>query len=570
LPTARTWTRLAANKPLVLLVALVLALVLADAVWLSAYRHGGAMNIDEAGYLNMSLNDYRALRQGGLSGFVTTINAQPTQAPLVPALAALAFLVRGQPTFLSAFAVQLLAYIIVIVATYSMGSLIADRWVGLVSALAAASLPIMVHYIHDYSFAVPAAAAASVAIWAGLRADWMRLKRFAVVWGVALGAMLVARTMTIAFIPAFGLIAVLQVVASPQRKRSLIGVVCGLGAAVLVAGPWYLAQGYSVWKYLTSFGYGAASDRYGAARSLLSPMSWLSTARDNVNQHLWVPLAVVLVAGGVALVAMLTVRLVRRELPSARATIGSPWFYLAVVVAEGLLALQSSRNVGSAFLAPLLPAMLVLAVAGLARACMRRRRCLCIALGVVAALCLPSLITTTAFNAAAGQPVALDVPYLGSFNVVDLRDQYLAYASMQSELDLGDLRGAKWRRANDALMSAVDNATGGSAQMPFVFAFNHSLINANTLQWEELMYYGISPAIYLLSAAANGEAGYAAQLEGMLGSGHGVVLISSDPRGMFPPVLDQEAVRSSIAKAGFALSGLVPLPDGACVEVWVR
>jgi 4-amino-4-deoxy-L-arabinose transferase-like glycosyltransferase len=569
MPTSKVRARLTANKPLILLVALVLALVLADVVWLSADRHGGAMDIDEAGYLSMSVNDYHALRQGGLEGLVRTADAQPTQAPLVPGLTAFVYLVRGRPTFLGAFAVQLLAYVIVILATYSIGSLIANRWVGLVSALATASLPIMVHYIHEYSFAVPAAAAVSVAIWAALRADWMRLRRFTVVWGVALGAMLIARTMTIAFLPAFGLMAVLQVAASPQRKRSLTGVACGLAAAVVVAGPWYLAQGRSVWQYLTSFGYGAASSQYGT-RSLLSPASWLVPARGNLNEYVWLPLAVVLAAGGVALMTALVRMLLRRRLPSARTVIGSPWFYLGVVVAEGLLALQSSRNGGSAFPAPILPAMVVLAVAGLARTGVRRRSYVCVALGAVVALCLPSLIATTALNTAAGQPASVDLPGLGPTTVVDARDQYINYASAEGELNLGDLRGVKWRRANDDLMSAVDSVVGAPPRMPVVFAFVHSLVNTNTLQWEELMFQGASPAIYLLSASASGSAGYSAQLYQMLGSGHGVVLLSSDPVGMFPPVLDQMAVRGSLVKLGFALKRTTPLPDGSDVKVWAR
>ena len=526
------------------------------------------MDIDEAGYLSMSINDYHALRQGGLEGLVRTADAQPTQAPLVPMVSSLAFRVFGRPTFIGAFAVQLLAYLIVIVTTYSIGSMLASRWVGLVAALAAASVPLMIEYTHEYIFAVPAAAAANVAIWAALRSDWMRRKRFTVVWGIALGAMLITRTMTIAFLPSFALLAAVQVVGSAQRRRSLIGVACGLGAGVLVAGPWYSAQGSTVWRYLTAFGYGAASARHGAARSPLSPMSWLATAHRDVNAYVWLPLAVVLVAGVVALLTALMMRLVRRRLPSVRTIIGSPWFYLAVVVAEGLLVLQSSRNLGSGFPAPVFPAMLVLAVAGLAKAGLRRRSYGCVAMGIVAALCLPSLIATTGFNKAAGQ--AVDLPGLGSFTIVDARDAYLIYASQYGELNLGDLRGAKWRRANDDLMSAVDSVVGAPPQMPVVFAFDHSLVNTNTLQWEELMSHGVSPAIYLLSTSAIGSAGYSAQLYQMLGSGHGVVLLSSDPVGMFPPVLDQMAVRGSLAQLGFALKRMVPLPDGSDVEVWAR
>jgi 4-amino-4-deoxy-L-arabinose transferase-like glycosyltransferase len=570
LASRRVWTRLAANKPPLLLAGLVLALLAANVAWLLVNRHGGAMDIDEAGYQSISITDYNALRHGGLTGLVTAVNSQPTQAPLVPLLSSFAYLVVGRPSFVGAFAVQLLAYLIIIVATYSIGSMLANRWAGLVSALAVASLPIMVDYTHDYSFAVPAAAAATVAIWAALRSDRMRLKRFTLIWGIAIGAMVITRTMTIALVPSFALLAALHVIGSPRPKRSLIGVVLGLGAAAAVAGPWYSAQGASVWRYLTSFAYGPASAQQGVARSLLSPSSWLRSAAWEVNSHVYLPLAVVLVVGVVALATAFMTRVVRHQLPSLRTVVGSPWIYLAVIVAGGVLALQSTRNGGSGFSGPILPAMLVLAVSAIATVRSGRRVYECVALGAVVVLCLPSLITKTGFNTATGQPVSLGLPGLGSFKVIDARDNYLAYASRMGELDLGDSRGFKWRRTNDELLSALDDVVGTAAQLPVVFSFAHSLVNTNTLLWEELMFHGVSPAIYLLTPPGKGTNGYSAQLEAMLGSGRGVVLVSTDPRGMFPPILDQAGVRAAAARAGLGLARTVPLPDGADIEIWVR
>jgi len=563
-------TLFVASKPSIFLAGLVLALLIANVAWLLVNRHSGAMDIDEAGYLRISLTDYEALRHGGISSLASTVVGQPTQAPLVPLLSSFAYSVLGRPTFIGAFAVQLLAYLIVIVATYSIASLLTNRWAGLVAAAAVASLPVMIDYTHSYSFAVPAAAAATVAIWAALRSDRMRLKRFTIVWGIAIGAMLITRTMTIAFLPGFALLAVLHIIGSSQRKRSLVGVGCGLVAAIVVAAPWYWAQGHSVWQYLTSFGYGGASAQYGAARSLFSLTSWLNSATNNISTFVWLPLAIVLFVGMVALAIGVIIALVQRRLPRPRSVIGSPWFYLAVVVAEGLLALQSTRNTGSAFLAPMLPAMFVLAVAGLWKIIPKRSRSGYMALGLATVLCLPSLIAATAFNTAAGQPIALDVPGLGSVKVIDWRDNYLEYASAEGELPFTDSSGTNWRHANDDLLHAIDEVVGAFGASPVLFAFDHSLVNPNTLGWEELMFHGTSPAIYLLTPPDKGPTGYSAQLGQMLGSGHGVVLICSDSRGMFAPILDQTAVRTATAQSGFRLGRSLSLPDGAAIEIWVR
>jgi 4-amino-4-deoxy-L-arabinose transferase-like glycosyltransferase len=565
LPRLRPW--LVAHLPLILLGILVVVLLVANAVWLWSNRHNGSFNIDEAGYLGFSLDDYYALRRSGPVGLARAVLRQPTYAPLVPALSALAYLGAGRVSLLGAFAVQLLAYALVVVTTYSIGRLLVDRWAALVAAFAVAATPAMVVYSHDYSYAVPAAAAAMVAIWGALRSDLLTRKRFAIVWGVALGAMVITRTMTIAFVPSFALLGALQVVASRRRRSSLAGLACGFAAAVVVAGPWYAAQGSTVWTYLTSFGYGAASAGYGAARPLFSPSAWLPYARDNVNQYLWLPLTLVVLAGAVALAALVVVKVVRREL-SLRTVIASPWFYLLLVLAEGVVALMSSRNRGSGFLLPLLPVLVLLAVVALAKATQGHRPLGYAVMGVIVVLCLPSLIATTALNTT-GRPIATVVPGLGSMIIVDARGPYVLYAVQQNEFDAADPEGLAWRRANDSVVAAVHELSGAGPHLLIAFAFEHSLLNVNTIGLEEILTDGGRPTIYGLTQA-HGVAGYAKELDTLLGTQHGVVLVSSDSRGMFPPLLDQEAMRQALARSGFAKSRTVALPDGADVELWVR
>jgi 4-amino-4-deoxy-L-arabinose transferase-like glycosyltransferase len=516
----------------------------------------------------MSIDDFEAMKGGGVIRFFSTINSQPTQAPLVPMLSSLAYSLLGRPVLMAAFCVQLAAYAIVVLTTYGIASVMGNRWASLVAALAAASLPIMVIYTHDYSFAIPATAATNVAIWAAIRSDSMRSRIFSVVWGLSLGAMLVARTMTLAFLPAFATLAVLHVALSRPRRRSLIGVLSGIGAAALVAGPWYFAEGRSVWQYLTSFGYGSASSQYGAARPLSSVSALVGSALGNVNQYIWLPLALVLCAGLVALVTLFAVRLVRRRLPPLGAVVASPWFYLAALTGEGLLALGSSRNAGSGFIAPILPAMIVLAVMALAKATESRRVWGCVALTCVAALCLPSLIASSVLNTASGQPISVHLPTLGWLTVVDARGTYLSYAQQEDELTPTDPRGTLWRQANENLLAALKGVEGASEQVPVVFAFDHSLVNVNTLGWEELVHHGLSPVIYQLVPSA-ATSGYRAQLIAMVPR-EGVVLLSSDPRGMFPPILAQASVAAALRGLRFRRLASVPLPDGSSVDAWYR
>jgi 4-amino-4-deoxy-L-arabinose transferase-like glycosyltransferase len=563
------WSWLAANKPLVLLVALCVVMLATSAAAIVVHRKDGAMNIDEAGYLSMSVTDYSALRSGGPVQLVRSVLSQPTQAPLVPLLSSLVYAGAGRPSVVGAYAVQLLALLLLILTAYAIGAMLAGRWAGLVAALTVTALPIVLNYVRDYMFALPAAAAAMVALWAALRSDLLQRKWFTVVWGAALGAMILSRTMTIAFLPGFALVAILQLFASPRRRRSLTGLACGLAAGLVVAGPWYVAQGRSVWVYLTSFGYGAASTNYGAARSVFSPQSWLISTRDNLNNYVWLPLALVLIAGLVALVALVVARLLRTPRPRLRVAASSPWLYLVVVAVTGVVAMQSSRNNGTGFPAPILPVVMILAVAAIARSLRGRRAAGAAALAAIALLCAPSLSVKTAVDTDSGQPVTLTIPGITPLVVVDGRSDYLMYTSVMPRAHRDDPDGDVWRTANDSLRAALDELGTSAAGRPVLLSFGQRLVNSNTLLWEELMTHGASPPIWLLAPSPDGATGYSGQLDASLPDG-GTVLVCSDPPSMIDPVLDQDEVRAGLTTSGFALAKTVTLPDGAAVEIWMR
>jgi hypothetical protein len=549
------------------LTALLLAIVAANVLWLVAFRRGGALNFDEAGYLSMSITDFYALRRMGLGGLARTVLEQPTQAPFVPFASSLVYVVLGRVSLLAAYAVQLVSYVVVVVAAWALARRLVDQWAGLAAAVCVAALPILIGFSHEYSFAVPAAAATAVAVWAAVSSELMTRKLVMVVWGAALAVMILSRTMTLAFLPSFALLAVAHLAVSRRRRESAVGLACGVGAALVVAGPWYYRQGASVWTYLTSYGYGASSGQYGATRTLFTPSTWPTYVSDTIDRSVWLPLAIVLLAGTATLVWLFFARLRRGDL-TARKALASPWTYLAVVVAEGILALTSSQNRGSGFPAPLLPLATVLAVAALARATRARRGVRYATLAAVVLLALPSLIAASAFDVA-GQPRFVSVPALGPVTVVDMRGPYTLYAQEMLEYTPGDPRGLAWRRAGDQVSRAVDELSGQRPDFPMVMAFAHSLLNGNTVRLEELLDHGGSPPVYALTPSTDA-GGYGAQLDATLGEGPGAVLVTTDETGVFPPVLDVDALRAALTDRGFELGRTVPLPDGARVEVWVR
>ena len=406
--------------------------------WVWINRHGGAVNIDEAGYIALSVNDYRVLTHDGVRALIANVANQPVQPPLVTLLGAMLYPFVGGPSILGSYAVELLAYFWLTLLVFGIVRRLAGSRAGLVAAFLAGSTPIALDYVHQYSFALPAAAMLTTAAWAGLRSQQMTSLRWSIVWGGALGAMVLSRSMTVAFLPSFLVLAILQVCVSGRWVRGLACVGAGGAAGFVIAGPWYVIQGGSVWAYLTSFGFGAQSTLYGAARSPLSLGSWLAFARDNVNAYLWLPLALILLAGGAVLVFHGVAAVVRAWPGHVRGALSSPWLYLSVIVVAGLVALESSRNSGSAFLAPLMPLMVALGVGALFRWIGSRAAQ---AVLIAAAVLIGASMWTAkmALNGPSGVVVSVSLPAIGATTLLDGRSEFDDYAA--SEVDPADPAG---------------------------------------------------------------------------------------------------------------------------------
>ena len=158
--------------------------------------------------------------------------------------------------------------------------------------------------------------------------------------------------------------AVLTFADPAQRRQRVKNFLLGTLAAGAVAGLWYLRNWRSVLDYLTSAGYGSASGHFGKRPPVLSWAFWTRVLHGLTNE-LYLPLAT-LVTACLVLGIFLAIGHARTLGLGSLAT--SNWFILVVVVLEGYVAMTSSRNEGTAFSLPWLPALVVLAVAAAARA----------------------------------------------------------------------------------------------------------------------------------------------------------------------------------------------------------
>lgn len=264
--------RLSATQRWGLAVAgVALSLAALNLWWILTYRDGYPFDIDEAGYTAFGLVDYIALDRGGIAAWWDAIQGQPTFAPLIPALTSL--LVWIHPGVLNGFAVLTGFMVLLAMATYGIGSRLAGPRLGALAAVAAATLPGTFVFSREYTFALPVAALLACAVYALLRSDGLRSRRWAIACGLALGLMLLSRTMAIVFVPgvlAAALPAMLIRSDGDIGRRFVNGALL-IFTAVAVAATWYARNLGSALDYLTNYGYGRQAKFYGEQHA---PVSW--------------------------------------------------------------------------------------------------------------------------------------------------------------------------------------------------------------------------------------------------------------------------------------------------------
>ncbi len=139
-------------------------------------------------------------------------------APLLPGTTSLAYALVGVHRGLGLFVA--LAYgCIALLASYGLGRAVAGRAGGWLSLAVAAATPVLISYSRSFNFAIAAAAAAAVMLWALARSDRWLSPGWSALAGLGLAAMVLARTMTVAFVPALVVAAVVAVAVGPRRLR---------------------------------------------------------------------------------------------------------------------------------------------------------------------------------------------------------------------------------------------------------------------------------------------------------------------------------------------------------------
>jgi hypothetical protein len=542
--------------------------------WLWHIRSGYPLNVDEAGYVTMALNDTIGLRAEGFLGLARAFLLQGWYAPLVPLLTVPAYLIFGDQILPSFVPVQAF-FVLLVLATYGLGKRLASPGMGLVMASVVAASPGITEYARMYHFAVPSAALYTAAAYALLRSEGISNRPWALVWGLLLGLIALTRTVMLAFVPGLVIAAVLLVVMNQQRRAHAFNLGLGLVVAAATAGIWYWKNLGLVLEYLFSFGYGKNSEFYGVARSATSPDFWLMRLVSLVAEGFYLPFAALLIVALVSgLAAMVYLRATTRIPVRVWSQRRTEMLVLLTMFAQGYLVLTSSRNSGSGFILLLLPLAVVFALVALCQVPSRFWK----------ALLTASLILVAAINIGMelpqfpglAEPRSVSIPGFGRFEITDGRAD-IQKVLAESGYDAGaPASGAPamhtgWMRADEQVASFLREFAAAHDRRPIVwFASRDPFFNTNSVELAGLIHLSEYLPMGQLSAVTRGDRAdaYRAAIA-MAGSSQPNFMVASDPgEAEFGPRITQAYAEEAAQSLGYNLVKRFALPDGREVRIW--
>jgi len=491
-----------------------------------------------------------------------------TQAPLTTALTSLPLLSGRNPVKI-AFAVVLAFAVATLLLTAAAAWMTRRRTVVVLSLALVLTTPGFIALSRSYAFAVPAAAVTMAAVLALMRSRGLTKLPWSMAFGVALGLMPMARTMTIAFVPVLIVAAVVQAAAlRGSRRRQLVNLGVAVVLAVAVASVWLVPSRQLVFDYLTNYGYGSHSAEY-TNHAPSPPVALLKM----LSADYFAPHLALIAVGWFAVLGVVVARLRRGPLWAAtRAMIASPMFVPAAFCLGASAALMSSSNAGWGFTIPLLaPAALVAArgwshLVGLVRHARWR------AVGVATLIAVGALLASPSFDSRSPLTGARTTTFLGTPLTVTVAkiDDPAYYTSGSLVVTNSPSWGGAWAAASERLVADVLDDT--TAQRFMAFGFRSHFVNVNTAELVavEQLHYGVAAAQIDPISVGSTTADYEYWLTKGGAAGSCDLMTSAGEVNEFKPVVDTGNLETAAIAVGFQRVDEVPMPDGRSITVWER
>jgi hypothetical protein len=553
----------------VVVAAIVLVTVVLHVVWLFRFRRGYVTEWDESGYLQFALSNFDALHDDGVWTFAKTVGGRGTFGPLLPFVTSLAYPIVGRGVFGSLLVLPLF-YAALVAASFGLALRFVSAWWAVLAAFSVAAMPAVIDYTRLFHFALPATACMTAALWALVYSDGLRNARWAIAFGAFVGLTLLSRTVTVAFVPGLVLASAASLVVTPFRVW-LRNVLVAAAAAIVVAGPWYLVNARSVYDNLVATGYGEAAAQYGSDYPVSSWGFWTKELRLDLS-YLWLTLGTIVFLCFATSLAYYVHRTRGLRPSRPRSVRAAGVLGLVIVVIEGYLALTSSRNQGTAFALPWLPALVVLAVTAAASIPARAVRA---ALGSLIVLVgIGAVLSKSGWVPPLAAMRTVSVPGLGDVVITDGRG--LIQDEVQGDgYDIGSVteplpeihRG--WLPLSSDVMGwSLQHAEQRGEPLNLMLGMDDRIFgNSRLILAAQLSYHRFQLVDYLHPfPGGDSVASYRRQL---IVPRPVNALITGEP-----PLNGAAVTRSKVEAAGRSL-GFVPvrsftMPDGRTIRIWWR
>jgi Dolichyl-phosphate-mannose-protein mannosyltransferase len=553
-----------------LVAGIVCVTLVLHVAWLARFRHGYVTEWDESGYMQFSLSNFDALHDQGLWTFAKTVAGRETFGPLLPLVASLAYPIVGRGVFGGLLVLPLFFAGLVGAAFALARQFVSDSW-AVVAALAVAAIPAVIDYTRLFHFALPATACLTAALWALVRSDGLRRVGWAVAFGVFVALTLLARTMTLAYMPGLALAAGVQfLVGTADVRARLRNLAIAAAVAGLVAGPWYIRNGRSVYDALVGSGYGEGAVPFGRHYPIASWGYWTKELRLDLS-YMWLPLAAaLLLCFGVALSYWVARhrRLIGPSRPLSARSAGV--LALVLVVLEGYLVLTSSRNEGTGFSLPWLPALVILGV--IAAASIPARAVRVALAGVLVVLSLGAVASKSGWVEPLAKVRTVSVPGLGDVKVTDGRG-IIQTEVVGAGYDIGpptqplpDMHRRWLPLARDVVGWSMRRAEQRGEPLHLTLGLDDLIFsNSRLILAAQLWFHRWQPVDYLRSFPdGDSVASYRRQL---LSPQPANALITGDRPGA---PITREKVEAAARSLGFIPVKSFTMPDGRKIRIWWR
>jgi hypothetical protein len=449
------------------------------------------------------------------------------------------------------------------VLTFLLARRVMSRGAAWSATILVATTPLVINYERSYELAAAATAMTVLTLYCFERSRRLESLRWSIASGASLGLMVSARTMTVAYLPAFVAAGLVAILVSTDRRRTLRDAGAAVAGSIVVAAGWLLPHLNikGVVYYLFVYGYGKRADSFGSKAPIYTPKAWLQTGHVFLD-YVYLPHFLIFLAAGIVAIVVAVQRL--RGGVRVRAFLASlaewPLLPSALLVMEGFAALTSTSNQGTGFSEPIVPSLCLLSAWVLHTLVSRRfgPAPVAVVLSVALLFTLPSL------------PIRWGLAGDWSTRIPGTSSR-VTITSGNGFIDTNGAPtwdGRTWRDINERLANDLDE----NGVAPAALAFRHDWLNNSSMLYVRSLddEPRIFPVVVVPMEITDTVEDYTAWLStGQAAQACRLATATGLARLSGPAVTDNR-IREAAAAAGFVPISSAAIPDGGQYTIWRR